>query len=232
MYYIITLLYSIVMSDKYTPALPMEVLTIGIDASGKSTFLDGLTERFNFTVIEPTSSDQARSFKRRTIDSALSDEIITAREELYLDLNNVHAGLVNAAIKAGSRVATTGSSLVTRLSHAVMRQTTTIESDARHHIRVVRNELSQTDLPDTLCFTHAPFSVIRDRITGRQAAGNTLERFWGFNSLFFLDRYQDAWHEAAEVIQAETDIECITFDTSTASPDEMLDEFTSRAGVK
>ncbi len=46
MYYIITLLYSIVMSDKYTPALPMEVLTIGIDASGKSTFLDGLTLLF------------------------------------------------------------------------------------------------------------------------------------------------------------------------------------------
>lgn len=195
-----------------TPELPNHILIAGIDASGKSTFLINLSEQWGCLPLEPTSTDEARTFRRRNADEPVTADLIAAREQLFLGINEEHSQHITERLAAGTRVATTGNSLVTRLSHAVMRG---VAVDQTNPAAVVYDWLASGELrPEALFLTHAPFEVIRKRIMERQQTGDKLERFWAFNSLFFLDQYQDAWLGALETVGRETDIICRGIDTS------------------
>lgn len=211
-----------------TSALPKHVLVVGIDASGKSTFTDGLALRFGYTVLEPTSTPEARDFKAQTIDTPITMPLVAQREAIYAGLNDGFGQAISRILANGSPVASTGNLLVTKLSHAVMKQVVSEHAKPSDHLRPVYDWVAEPyNHPDRFCFTHAPFKAIRQRISERQQAGDALERFWGFNSIYFLGRYQDAWHEAIEIIGNETDIGCLSMDTSQLTPEEMLARFNS-----
>ena len=206
--------------------LPQHVLCVGIDASGKSTLLDGLSSSFGYDIVEPTSSPEARGFKSRTIDTAVDASIIDEREQIYLRLNDLFAVSIEACMEEDARIASTGSHLVTRLSHMVMKRTIG-ENVSRHGEKEVLLDWvdSSRVQPEAITLTHAPFEVIRGRILSRQAEGDVLERFWGFNSMLFLENYQDAWHVVLDEISQETDIDSFSFDTSEDTPTQMLSRF-------
>ncbi|MBP6961920.1 hypothetical protein KBB49_00070 [Candidatus Saccharibacteria bacterium] len=208
------------------------LLVVGIDGSGKSTFLSNLADGMGFTVLEPTSDEEAKKFKQATIDTPVTEEIVNQREAIYTRLNSLYARDVSKRIKNGEKVACTGNSLVTGLSHSVMRQV--IGCDMRdHHTKTVVNWVNvSSDLPGAIAFTYAPFNTIIARIIERQRDGQDLERFWGFNSPLFLGIYQDAWHQAIATIREHTDIACIEFDTSVLSPEKMLEIFKQRNDFK
>jgi len=72
-----------------------------------------------------------------------------------------------------------------------------------------------------IVLTHAPFQEITRRIIDRQHAGMKDERFWGFNSPFFLERYQARWLEIAQSI-AQAGLYCVAIDTAQHTPTETL----------
>ncbi|CAN5181037.1 hypothetical protein BH09PAT3_BH09PAT3_5840 [soil metagenome] len=198
-------------------------LVVGIDGSGKSTFLQMLETNMGAVIMEPTSSPEARAFKASNLETPVDTTFINERERIYLNLNQEFDTRLEDAIESGQRVATTGSRLVTLLSHELMR--TVITDKPRTSLPdLIGTWAGDASLkPEALAFVHAPAEVIRARITARQMAGDTSEFFWGFNAPHFLWRYQDAWHEAVDTITKESDINCLKLDSSKLTPNEMLD---------
>ncbi|HIA91689.1 TPA: hypothetical protein EYO12_01055 [Candidatus Saccharibacteria bacterium] len=203
---------------------PDRLLVLGVDGSGKSTWLGALAT-IGYEILEPTSSSRAREFRKRTATQVLDAEMIAEREDIYIDLNSDFKNLAEAKYSEGRKIATSGGELVTRVSHAVMRQTITSELSHRHHLDVAHKWIEAADqLPDSINLVHAPFSVISQRIAERQKT-DTFENFWGFNSLVFLERYQRAWHEIISILEIETDVSCTKFDTDELTSAEMLSKF-------
>lgn len=212
--------------------IPNHLLVIGIDGSGKTTFLNGLQDRFGYDVVEPTSSQAARNFKTSTLDTPLDHAHVTQREKLYLDLNSSFEASILARCAAGGRIATTGSRLVTMVSHDTMGSVIG-ERDLTAPLETTQAWLTQKNKikPDSIVFVNAPGDVILGRITDRQLAGDTAEKFWGFNSPFFLLRYQEVWEETIKFIGDNSDIGTLSLDSSKLSPGEMLDSFNAHIGV-
>lgn len=213
------------LESSYVEKLPQHLLVVGIDASGKSTFLEGLRSNFDYTVLEPTSSDDARRFKADTIDTPIDADLIEQREAIFSNLNSGFHSKVTESVASGDPVATTGNLLVTQLSHAVMRRVVSVDQQAAVEDVVSSWAEQGSEVPDGLAFVHAPFDVIRNRIAQRQNDGDELERFWGFNALFFLQHYQQAWHDAVAQIAEHTEVATLTLDTSILSREEMMAEF-------
>ncbi len=201
-------------------------LVIGIDGSGKSTFLKGLDFHLGYHIEEPTASKQVRDFRNTHLDSEIDGEFVDRREELYLALNKNFEDYLQRQEDGEKKVATTGSALVTLLSHAAMRETINLDPDRSFTSDAV-NQWIEGDfiMPASLTLIHAPFEMILERIRERQQQGDVTEKFWGFNAPLYLHRYEQSWHMALEIIEARTDLSCLTLDSSTTSPAEMIDVF-------
>ncbi len=120
-----------------------------------------------------------------------------------------------------SNVITSGSVLVTKLSHAVMRRV--IGNQGLDVNNIVDRWVNSAELlPDRLVFVYALEQTIRDRIASRQLEGRTEERFWGFNSPFFLTQYQEALLLVASRLTATTDLDLHVLDSSLHAPDELV----------
>lgn len=202
-----------------------EVLVVGVDASGKSTLLEGLVS-LGYSQHECTGTPEVHEFKSINLSTPLDADYIDARQRMFLQLCATSRTELDYRKNMGEWVATTDNSLVTLLSHTVMRQVVSIVSSPSQHKEVVHDWLdNERELPEVVGFTYASLETIRNRILIRQRQGNKSERFWGFNSLLFLGRYQDAWHETLEVIEKESDIRCVDFDTSRLDQRAVLNKF-------
>src|SRR5579872_1036108 len=102
-------------------------LVLGIDGSGKSTLLENLSNRDGVKTMEVTSSDEAREFKSRTRDALVTPKLISDRREIYLSLNRSFDEELRRTLGEGEYVATTGSALVTHVSHSLMHEIITGE---------------------------------------------------------------------------------------------------------
>jgi thymidylate kinase len=195
-------------------------LVTGIDGSGKSTFMDNMATEFGLTVLEPTASAEAKLFKLENIDTPLSDELVDKREAIFTGLNAIFDEKIVQLLDS-SDIMTSGSLLVTKLSHAVMRR---VVGDKDFNVNKVVDEWvgNATLIPNKVVFLHAPTQTIRERIVSRQQKGHIEERFWGFNSPFFLTQYQDALLLASSRLTTTTDLDIHVLDTSLHSPKELL----------
>lgn len=200
----------------------MRTLVVGCDASGKSTLLESIRSEYGDEVIESTATEESRRFKKASVNRLIDDEYIRERERLYLKLTEDTLKMVSQGDVKD--FVGTDASIVTRLSHAAMRQciggpTISTESIIRAWINDESTELVAP--PDIIVLTHAPLELIKGRISVRQQAGMKEEKFWGFNSPFFLNEYQKAWRETIKAL-AITGLTCVEFDTSVESPEHMM----------
>lgn len=202
----------------------MRTLVVGCDASGKSTFLEGVHQAWGDTYGESTSSDEAREFRRANNERVIDAEYIGLRESLYLGLS--HQALLAMKHQDG-HVVTSDSSLVTRVSHSVMRQIIS-EPHANNEEIIAKWQADEAkaniDTAGVIVHTHAPFPVIRERIIARQESGDKLEHFWGFNAPFFLEAYQNRWKTVIRDL-AERSYICLDVNTYTTSSEDSLEKY-------
>jgi thymidylate kinase len=124
-------------------------------------------------------------------------------------------------------VVTTDASLVTRLSHNAMRGIIGAKSlNDEEIINEWQNDekLVNAASPDIIVFTYAPFTVIRNRISERQQAGRFEEKFWGFNSPYFLESYQERWHAMIQKL-SDAAFTCLSIDTTKTTPTESIEKY-------
>jgi thymidylate kinase len=203
---------------------PEITLVMGIDGSGKSTFVNNLSQQLGFGVLEPTSSPAAKAFKAANLETFVDASFIDTREAIFLDLNREFDAEIIKTQEQTPRIATTGNSLVTLVSHAVMRHITDTRHTSMEEI-VTSWAASDSLKPTSIALIHAPISTIRNRITQRQQDGDSQEKFWGFNAPYFLDHYQEALHEVIAVVEAMGShalAPCISLNSQFMSPDEMI----------
>lgn len=202
-------------------------LVIGVDGSGKSTFLNGLEQHYGFEIAEPTSTPEARAFKARSTDLDVTPELVDEREQIYLALNSIFAWKIKERLDSGIDMAVTGNALVTRVSHALMR--TIISGQDNEVSRSITSWVDDIDshMPDQVVLIHAPDTVIRERIMERQEGGDATEKFWGFNAPYFLSRYQETWHSVLNQLIGASDIDCLALDSSALTPDAMLQQYST-----
>ena len=203
----------------------MRTLVVGCDASGKFTLLNTIHQSYGDIVIESTSTDESRAFKHASLNRLVDADFISERERLYMGL--AKASLEFVRTNAIEDFVSTDGALVTRLSHAVMHRS--IGGDSFTPDDIVADWLSDeaesgVQLPDIVALTHAPFPAIVDRISIRQRGGQKDEKFWGFNSPFFLNHYQEAWKSTLPAL-ARAGFTCLAFDTTLHTPAEMIDEY-------
>ena len=177
------------------------VLTLGIDGSGKSTFMNGLNTQLGYAVLEPTSSPEAKRFKAAHLGKPIDLAYIQERQQLFTGLNEQFDEHIREALAEGD-VAASGTTLVTNISHAVMRQ---IVTGREYSTEAIVNTWTESGSlqPDTVVLTYAAMDTIEDRLVERDKAGIVGEKLLGFNSLYFLARYQDALHTAVDLIDQD-----------------------------
>lgn len=198
----------------------MKTLVVGCDASGKSTLLAGIHRRYGDAIRESTRSDVGLAFKRANIDRRIDGSFIDEREAFYLDIERQERDIA----RDYPDIATTNATLITRLSHDVMRRCIGLAGYDDEDI-ISRwfddEEDAGTPRPDIIAFTYAPFATICARIVERQQAGMQDERFWGFNSPFFLERYQERWRRLMPAL-GECGLCYVTFDTAIETPEQIM----------
>lgn len=202
-----------------TPEEPTFTLVLGVDGSGKTTFLNNITKHTDSVKLEPTSSVEAQKFKREHIDVLIDEAYVDAREALFLGINNKFDGLVSQELAADRDVYTSGSALITLVAHGLMRS---MIGRPNLGIDDVVDAWLETDglrKPQELVFLHAPDRVIRRRLENRQQQGIAMEQFRGFNSLDFLSRYQETWHGIVERLSQQAILRTTRIDTSSGSAD-------------
>lgn len=197
-------------------------LVVGVDASGKSTFLKLLSDYGGFHTIEPTATPEVRAFKQETLNTPVTLELINRREALFIELNKMFAEHV---VTSGlDHYATTGSALVTLISHSLMRKVF-----GHDHLTgaTLLDAWGATDdiTPSEIIMIHAPGDVILSRIKARQEAGAIIEQFWGFNSPHFLIHYQAEMKSFLPGISEALQIPYLALDSSALSPAEMLERY-------
>lgn len=193
-------------------------LVVGVDGSGKTTFLNGLARQNETRILEPSTTPEAKAFKDQHLQVVIDADLIDKREQLYLGLNREFDHRISAQQEAGYDVATSGSELITKVSHGLMR--IIIRAQATPIDDIVRTWLSSEDslLPDEVVFVHASDKVLRQRIERRQSRGIDGEKFWGFNSPYFLSRYQETWHQVIDTLAKEATMRCVSLDNSWQPP--------------
>ena len=215
------------MAEKFTSySAPSELtLTLGVDGSGKSTFLKGLADNLGYSVIEPTSSPEARLFKLANIDNPVDSDFVNKRENIFLRLNRDFDTQIRSIQETNSLIATTGNGFVTQVSHGVMRSI--VDTNHSRSINDIVADWADSDMlkPATVVLIHAPATTIRERILARQEDGDVAERFWGFNSPHFLTLYQDGLMEAVEALGRFTSIRHYNLDSQVLTPREMLEVY-------
>lgn len=208
----------------------VHTLILGRDASGKSTLLNGIQEKYGDSLTEAATTKPVRSFKRRHLETVVDLGFVDARERLYLGLC-----LSRSSLKARSEallrgnVTTTSDSLVTRVSHQVMRSIVSEHESfsAERAVDQWQDDIIRTSsrAPDLIAMTYVPCEVANSRMRERQEAGMVEERFWGFNSPFFLERYQTALVDTLRCIGSEGLATTVCIDTSDRTISETLDAY-------
>jgi len=203
---------------------PEFVLTLGVDASGKTSFITKLSQVLGYTVLEPTHSKVATDFKKQHADNPVDSAFVHERRNLFRNLNIAFDARIREELKE-HRVITTGHRLTTDISHAVMAK---IVGDEDFSVEDIIEEWKADAplIPDEIVFTHAPLDVIHSRIQARLANGNTGEQMSGFNSIYFLDHYQQALLKATQVLAQE--IPVMSGDTSKISIEAGVSQFIQR----
>jgi len=188
-------------------------LVLGVDGSGKTSFMNGVAEATGATVLEVASSQKLSDFKHATFDEPITPELVDAREQLFEGLNHEFDAHVQEALKR-SDVLTSGSLLVTRLSHLAMRETIARPAPTTV-VDIVEEWLDGAELvPDTVVHLHAPADVIRARLLKRELRGDVHERPRGYNSLFFLARYEKALQSATSYLANTGIVKTFDYDSS------------------
>ncbi len=200
-------------------------LVVGVDGSGKSTFLDGLTTELGIESLEQTGSPEVRQFRKDNIETMIDSEFVDTRERLFENLNGDFDEIISQRLTGGYDVACAGTTLVTAVSHGVMRRIVDPQTENPVDYAIGKWQRDCRVRPSTIALIHAPKEVICARIMARQAAGDETERFWGFNSPFFLERYQEAWYEAVRYIGEKTSVQCIELDSSQLDTPQMIERF-------
>jgi hypothetical protein len=164
-------------------------------------------------------------FKTANLNKLVDGDFISERENLYLGLTADTLSSVSS--QDIENFVGTDATLVTRLSHSVMRYCVTMQD--LDHDSIVEQWLEDeskvdVELPSIIALTLADFPDIRARIKLRQQAGMKEEKFWGFNSPFFLNQYQEAWKKTAPAL-ARAGLNCITLDTSVNPPEAVLEVY-------
>ncbi len=190
----------------------MKTLVVGCDASGKSTLVRRLCSQGS-TPIESSRSPAALAFKAAHARQPIDAPFIDQREAFYLQLE---AEEQPKTLSFTGDIVTTNATLVTRLSHAVMR--TCIALPSLNNVDIISRWQNDersfgTPLPDRIMLTRAEPDLIRERMLARQDTGAVGEDFWGFNSPFFLERYQERWEDILPNLVA-LGIDCSEIDTS------------------
>jgi len=205
------------------------ILVGGVDGVGKSTLIKHLesTEGLNLVGSEPTSTPESQVFKINNLDTVVSTEFVHEREGFYLDLQSLTDQDIDEKMSKGFNVVTSGNCLTTYISHTAMRGVLGMEYSPDDILS--RYNSGEHLTPDSLIVLHAPLSVMRDRIGDRLAAGDKSEKPWGFNSPFFLERYQEAWMAVADVLRTDLDWPVLSYDTSTTRPNEIVIDYLSKA---
>lgn len=205
----------------------MKTLVVGCDASGKSTFIEGVHKHHGDVFAESTQTTRAQDFKRKYFGHPIDAEFVDAREAMYLDLSGSSMRRVMELERSGLCTVTSDSSLVTRLSHAVMREVKlgVVVSDEEIISKWVSNDVADPkEIPDIAVLTSPPFSVIVERMRSRQAGGDRMESFVGFNSLDFLEAYHDRWETLFPRLVDSVPL-LISVDTSQVSVGESIDVY-------
>lgn len=176
--------------------------------------------------IEPTTTPDARSFKAAHIGVPVNAAFVDRREQLFLGLNQQFDAHIDGLISQKKDVVTTGSSLITKVTPALMRVIVGGNSTPSiTHTVASWLEDSDTLKPDHLTLVYAPDEVITERIRNRQKQGDSLERSWGFNAPHFLSRCQDTWQEVLSIIGEQSDIPTLALDSSQMQPVQMIEAY-------
>ncbi len=186
--------------------------------------MQGVYEAWGDAYDESTRSEEATAFRVANHKRIIDAEYVELRESLYLKLS--HQALL-AMAQSETGVVTPDSSLVTRVSHSVMRRV--IGEPYLDNIGIIEEwqadeARADADAPDMIVLTHAPFSTIRSRIVARQDAGDALESFWGFNSPTFLEAYQERWKTVLRDLAQQSYV-CLAINTSETSPEDGLRQY-------
>lgn len=196
------------------------LLVLGIDASGKSTFLNELSRSSDFMQLQQTTDPAIQAFKAQSVNALVDNTFVNRRESLFQENNVVFMRHVMELLISGKKIVLDGHPIVTAISHSVMRSIVTAEPiDVRAIVETTAQSSEHID-PNLVVVTYAPADIIRDRIRLRQTYDST-ERFWGFNSPYFLNQYQDSLLETVDVLR-EAGMEAMVFDTSRVRPEDMV----------
>ena len=200
-------------------------LVLGIDASGKTTFLHNLPSSLGFTIFEPAESKTAQKFREDTFRLDITPELIEKRRNMFLELNIEYEKNILSDINFGKRVATSGGSLVTNISHDVMFNY--VNGTPQDVDVAVKNWLNDKTLakPGTVIFLHADESIIKERNDIR-AAQDILETQIGFYSPESLSLYQKAWSDVVKILRRRADMRVVNYDSGALSPSSIVNRFT------
>ena len=177
----------------------MKTLVMGCDASGKSTLVRAIYEKYGDYTVESSTAVEALAFKQANTGRVIDAPFINDREAFYLSLERAEQQ-AQASIKGN--LITTNSLLITLLSHGAMRQCIGEPYTATHTIvdQWLNDETKNGVVPDIIVHVFAADAIIGQRIRERQRSGVVGEEFWGFNSPFFLSHYQRKLGKAADIL--------------------------------
>ena len=202
-------------------------LVLGVDGSGKTTFMRAASDLNSATVLEPTANQKAKEFKQTFFDHPITPELVDRREQLFTELNRDFDVKVNDALES-THVLTSGSLLVTRLSHFAMREVISIPQSISVTGIVDEWLTTNTRIPERVVYLHAPTKTIQGRLLAREMSGDTRERPFGYNSPFFLDRYNKVLGSAFSYLY-DINPSCVAiYDTSLMPTAEIIDDFLSK----
>lgn len=187
-------------------------VVLGIDGSGKSNLLRDFEQKLGYSVLEPSADSAARQFKTDHLQTPLHDALIDERELLYAGLNKVFDKQIGRRLQRGN-VATSGSTLVTAMSHAVMRS---VIGGPDYDTDAIVEQWSTTPgpKPDNIVLVHAPMEVIQARIAKRQQQGDQTEVFWSYNAPFYLNQMQQGLGALANSLETIVGYDVERIDTS------------------
>ncbi len=222
------------MSSQENPKSNLGKLTlvIGVDGSGKSAFLKCMSQLDNIVTLEPTDTTEAKEFKQKSLNEIIDENFINQHNELFLRLNKEFDQKTFEKRNMGIDVAISGGVLITFVAHSLMRNIINKKSESVDETVTKWVESDDFIKPDELVFLYAPDEVIIQRIKKRQLKGREEEKFWGFNSPFFLARYQEIWHTVVDKLAKEAIADCITIDTSVYSREDTFDKYLKNRKIK
>ena len=202
-------------------------LVLGIDGSGKSTFLNRLCDETGAHMVEVSADDESVAFKYRTAGQELNAALVQERRDMYLRLSRRAEERARAAVETGKPVAHSGFELVTLISHAVMGNLVepSERPDSELVAEIIEGWLAGDELkPDHVVLVDAPMEVSQARIKRRLDEGDVAEVPVGFNDPEFLTRYRAAFHDTVRLL-GDAGINCMVLDSSELTPDEMWNRF-------